>query len=140
MMSRFELIENYTFDDVLLLPRRSGVLPGETDVRSVLTADIPLNLPILSAAMDTVTEAALAIALGQEGGMGVVHKNMPIELQADHVRVVKRSESGVIADPIALEVASTIGDARSLAEKHGISSFPVVDAKGALCGILTNRD
>ncbi|MBN1433584.1 IMP dehydrogenase [Candidatus Fermentibacterales bacterium] len=139
-MSRLELRESYTFDDVLLLPRRSGVLPGQADTGTRLTSEIALNLPILSAAMDTVTEAEMAIALGQEGGMGVIHKNMSVERQSEHVRRVKRAESGVIVDPVTLGVGSTIGDARKLAEKHGVSSFPVVDGEGVLRGMLTNRD
>ncbi|HEU4903641.1 MAG TPA: IMP dehydrogenase, partial [Flavisolibacter sp.] len=103
-------IEGLTFDDVLLVPAYSEILPRDVDIKTRLTKDITLNIPMLSAAMDTVTEAALAIALAREGGLGILHKNMTIEKQADQVRKVKRSESGLIVDPITLTVDATIGD------------------------------
>lgn len=131
--------ECYTFDDVLLLPGRSDVLPSDVDLSTVLARDIVLRIPILSAAMDTVTEAELAIALAQEGGMGVIHKNLSIELQCEHVRRVKRAESGVVVDPVTLASDATVGDALVLAARHGVSGFPVVE-NGRLAGMLTNRD
>lgn len=135
-----ELIEGLTFDDVLLLPAYSEVLPRDVDIRTRLTKDIPLNIPMLSAAMDTVTEASLAIALAREGGIGILHKNMSMEKQADQVRKVKRSESGMIIDPITLPVDATIGDAQRLMKENRIGGIPIVDSSGKLAGILTNRD
>lgn len=132
--------EGLTFDDVLLVPAFSEVLPRETDIRSNLTKDIILNVPMLSAAMDTVTEASLAIALAREGGLGILHKNMSIERQAEQVRKVKRSESGMIIDPITLLIDATIGDALKLMKENKIGGIPIVDANQKLVGILTNRD
>ncbi len=132
--------EGLTFDDVLLMPAFSEVLPREVDIRSQLTKDIILNVPMLSAAMDTVTEANLAIALAREGGLGILHKNMSIERQAEQVRKVKRSESGMIVDPITLLVDATIGDALKLMKDNKIGGIPIVDAGQKLVGILTNRD
>ena len=132
--------EGLTFDDVLLMPAYSEVLPREVDIRSQLTKNITLNVPMLSAAMDTVTEASLAIALAREGGLGILHKNMSIERQADEVRKVKRSESGMIIDPLTLLVEATIGDALKLMKEYKIGGIPIVDAKEKLVGILTNRD
>jgi IMP dehydrogenase len=132
--------EGLTFDDVLLVPAYSAVLPREVDIRSQLTKDIVLNIPMLSAAMDTVTEANLAIALAREGGLGILHKNMSIERQADQVRKVKRSESGMIIDPITLLVDATIGDALKLMKENKIGGIPIVDKDQRLVGILTNRD
>ncbi len=132
--------EGLTFDDVLLMPAYSQVLPRETDIRSHLTQKIVLNVPMLSAAMDTVTEANLAIALAREGGLGILHKNMSIEKQADQVRKVKRSESGMIIDPITLRVDATIGDALQLMKENKIGGIPIVDQNQMLVGILTNRD
>jgi IMP dehydrogenase len=133
-------IEGLTFDDVLLVPAYSEVLPREVSIQSRLTKDITLNIPMLSAAMDTVTEASLAIALAREGGIGILHKNMTIEKQADQVRKVKRSESGMIIDPITLEVDATIGDALRLMRENRIGGIPIVEDGGTLAGILTNRD
>src|SRR5687768_7984514 len=133
-------IEGLTFDDVLLVPAHSEILPRDVDIRSRLTKDITLNVPMLSAAMDTVTEAALAIALAREGGIGILHKNMNIEKQADQVRKVKRSESAMIIDPITLRVNATIGDALRLMRENKIGGIPIVDGDGKLAGILTNRD
>ncbi len=132
--------EGLTFDDVLLMPAYSAVLPREVDIRSHLTKEIILNVPMLSAAMDTVTEANLAIALAREGGLGILHKNMSIERQAEQVRKVKRSESGMIIDPITLLVDATIGDALRLMKENKIGGIPIVDAQQKLVGILTNRD
>jgi IMP dehydrogenase len=132
--------EGLTFDDVLLLPAYSDVLPRETDIRTSLTNKITLNIPMLSAAMDTVTEATLAIALAREGGMGILHKNMPIDKQVEQVRKVKRSESGLIIDPITLHPDATIGDALTLMKENKIGGIPIVDNHQKLVGILTNRD
>jgi IMP dehydrogenase len=132
--------EGFTFDDALLMPAYSQVLPRDTDISSHLTKNIRLNIPMLSAAMDTVTEAGLAIALAREGGLGILHKNMSIEEQALQVRKVKRSESGLIIDPITLSKDSTIGDALRLMKENKIGGIPVVDEKKKLVGILTNRD
>lgn len=132
--------EGLTFDDVLLVPAYSAVLPREVDTRTNLTKNIVLNIPMLSAAMDTVTEANLAIALAREGGLGILHKNMTIEKQAEQVRKVKRSESGMIIDPITLLVDATIGDALKLMKDNRIGGIPIVDNGQKLVGILTNRD
>ena len=132
--------EGLTFDDVLLIPAYSDVLPRDVNTQTRLTSKITLNIPMLSAAMDTVTEADLAIALAREGGIGVLHKNMSIEQQAAQVRRVKRSESGLILDPITLDVNATIGDALRLMEDNHIGGIPIVDKTGKLAGILTNRD
>jgi IMP dehydrogenase len=132
--------EGLTFDDVLLMPAYSEILPRDTDIRSQLTKSITLNVPMLSAAMDTVTEANLAIALAREGGIGILHKNMSIDKQAEQVRRVKRSESGMIVDPITLLVDATIGDALKLMRDNKIGGIPIVDAGQKLVGILTNRD
>lgn len=133
-------IEGLTFDDVLLVPAHSEILPRDVEIKTKLTKDITLNIPMLSAAMDTVTEASLAIALAREGGIGILHKNMSIEKQADQVRRVKRSESGMIIDPITLPVDATIGDALRLMMENKIGGIPIVDGGGKLAGILTNRD
>lgn len=132
--------EGLTFDDVLLMPAYSQVLPRETDISTQLTRNIRLNIPMLSAAMDTVTEAGLAIALAREGGLGILHKNMSIEDQAAQVRKVKRSESGLIIDPIVLLENATIGEALALMKENKIGGIPVVDKNKKLVGILTNRD
>lgn len=129
-----------TFDDVLLMPAYSQVLPREVNIQSRLTKNIILNVPMLSAAMDTVTEANLAIALAREGGLGILHKNMTIEKQAEQVRKVKRSESGLIVDPITLLENATIGDALQLMKENKIGGIPIIDAASRLVGILTNRD
>jgi IMP dehydrogenase len=132
--------EGLTFDDVLLLPAYSQVLPREVNITTRLTRSITLNVPFLSAAMDTVTEAQLAIALAREGGVGILHKNMSIERQAEQVRKVKRSESGLILDPVTLLEDATIGDALRLMKENKIGGIPIVDSKQKLVGILTNRD
>jgi len=132
--------QGLTFDDVLLMPAYSEVLPSEVNIHTQLTKNIKLHMPILSSAMDTVTEAQLAIALAREGGIGILHKNMSIERQAEQVRKVKRSESGMIVDPITLEVTATIGDALKLMKENKIGGIPIVDKTNKLVGILTNRD
>jgi IMP dehydrogenase len=132
--------EGLTFDDVLLMPAYSEVLPKDVNIQTELTSTITLNIPMLSAAMDTVTEAALAIALAREGGIGILHKNMSIENQAAQVRKVKRSESGLILDPVTLLVDASIGDALKLMKENKIGGIPIVDANQKLVGILTNRD
>lgn len=134
------LYEALTYDDVLLVPAFSEVLPRETDITANLTAKIKLNIPIISAAMDTVTEAELAIAMALEGGLGFIHKNMTIEQQAEQVRKVKRSQSGMILDPITLQVNSTLRDAENIMREFKIGGIPVVDGNGKLLGIITNRD
>ena len=133
------LPEGLTFDDVLLEPARSEVIPAEVDTRTCLTRQIGLNIPIVSAAMDTVTESHLAIALAQQGGIGIIHRNMTIERQAEEVDRVKRSESGMIVDPITIEPEEPISDALALMKRYRISGVPVTK-NGRLVGILTNRD
>ena len=132
----------YTFDDVLLLPGYSEVLPSDVVMRTRLVRDVWLNIPLLSAAMDTVTEATLGIALAREGGLGVIHRNMPIEKQAAEVDRVKRSESGMISNPITLHPHNTLADAETLMARYHISGIPITDpeSEGRLVGILTNRD
>jgi IMP dehydrogenase len=132
--------EGLTFDDVLLIPAESQVLPGDVDVTTQLTRSIRINIPITSAAMDTVTEHRLAIALAREGGVGFIHKNMSIEAQAEMVRKVKRSESGMITDPITMGPDKTVGDALDLMAEYRISGIPITTPDGDLIGIVTNRD
>ncbi len=134
------VMEGLTYDDVLLIPARSEVLPREVDIRTRFTREIPLQVPIVSAAMDTVTDANLAIAIAREGGIGVIHKNMPIEQQMEHVRKVKRAENGMIYDPVTIAVESCVGDAVRLMSVNRIGGIPVVDDGGRLIGIVTNRD
>jgi IMP dehydrogenase len=135
-----DIREGLSFDDVLLIPAHSEVLPRDVDVRTMLTPNISLNIPIVSSAMDTVTEARMAIALAQEGGIGIVHRNMSVEEQVDEVSKVKRFESGVIADPITLKPDDRVSVANDLMERLNISGFPITDDEGKLVGILTNRD
>ncbi|MEZ0370113.1 MAG: IMP dehydrogenase, partial [Candidatus Sericytochromatia bacterium] len=132
--------EAITFDDVLLVPQKSKVTPDAVSLKCRLTARISLNIPILSAAMDTVTESSLAIALAREGGLGFIHKNMSIEQQAAEVNKVKRSESGMITDPITLTRDSVLADAHAIMVRYKVSGLPVVEADGRLVGIITNRD
>ncbi|WP_041644556.1 IMP dehydrogenase [Mahella australiensis] len=132
--------EGLTFDDVLLLPAKSDIIPKEVDISTYITATIKLNVPVLSAAMDTVTNAKLAIAIAREGGIGIIHKNMSIEEQAMEVDKVKRSEHGVIVDPFYLSPRHKVYDAMALMEKYRISGVPIVDENGKLVGIITNRD
>ena len=133
------ILEGLTFDDILLQPARSDVLPAETDTRTCLTRHIAINIPIVSSAMDTVTESHLAIALAQQGGIGIIHRNMSVERQAEEVDRVKRSESGMIVDPITIEPELKISDALALMKRYRISGVPVTK-NGRLVGILTNRD
>lgn len=132
--------EGLTYDDVLLVPNYSEVLPREVNIQSKFTRNIVLNVPVVSAAMDTVTESAMAIAMAREGGIGVLHKNMTIEQQANEVRKVKRAESGMIIDPVTLPLTATVKDAKSAMREYGIGGIPVVDDNGVLKGIVTNRD
>ena len=135
-----EIPEGLTFDDVLLVPAHSDVIPRDVDVSTVFSADIKLHSPIISAAMDTVTEADMAIAMARSGGIGVIHKNMPIEQQCDQVRRVKRAENGMIYDPVTISPDATVGDALAMMKKHHVGGIPVVDSAGYLIGIVTNRD
>ncbi len=132
--------EGLTFDDVLILPAKSDVIPAQADVSTWLTGTIPLRIPIVSSAMDTVTESKMAIALAQKGGIGIIHKNMAIEKQAEEVDRVKRHESGMIVDPITMRPENKIIEAKEVMKKHGISGLPITDANNKLKGILTNRD
>ncbi|MCY7294582.1 IMP dehydrogenase [Alteromonas sp. a30] len=132
--------EALTFDDVLLVPRHSTVLPHQASLKTRLTRKVELNIPIVAAAMDTVTEAPLAIALAQEGGMGFIHKNMSAEQQAQHVRTVKKYESGVVSDPITVSPNATLRQVEEMGRQHGYSGFPVVDDQHNLIGIVTGRD
>jgi len=135
-----EIREALTFDDVLLVPAASSVLPSTADTRTRVTKSIALNIPLLSSAMDTVTESRMAIAMAQAGGMGVVHKNLNVEEQAREVRRVKRFESGIVYNPVTLRVDQTLADAKALVERYNFTGFPVVDERGLVVGILTNRD
>jgi len=132
--------EGLTFDDVLLIPAKSNVVPSGVDVSTRLTNKITLNTPVMSAAMDTVTESEMAIAMAREGGIGIIHKNMPIEMQADEVEKVKRSENGVIRNPFSLHPENKVFEAEELMHKYKISGVPIVDEGGYLVGIITNRD
>jgi IMP dehydrogenase len=135
-----QIREALTFDDVLLVPAASHVLPSTADVRTRVTRTIALNIPLLSSAMDTVTEAKMAIAMAQAGGMGVIHRNLDTQAQAREVRRVKRFESGIVFNPITLTPDQTLADAQALAERYNVTGFPVVDAGGRVVGIVTNRD
>lgn len=135
-----EIREGLTFDDVLLEPGPSEIMPAEADVSTRLTRDIKLNIPLTSSAMDTVTESRLAIAMAQAGGLGVLHRNMTVQQQADQVREVKRFESGMVINPVTIRPETTLGEVRQIVATRKISGFPVVDASGRLVGILTNRD
>ena len=132
--------EGLTFDDVLIIPQYSEILPHLVETKSRFSKNIELNIPLVSAAMDTVTESNMAIAIAQEGGIGVLHKNMSIESQALEVRKVKRSESGMILDPITLEKTAKVGDALQIMKENKIGGIPVVDSNMKLVGIVTNRD
>lgn len=132
--------EGLTYDDVLLVPAYSEVLPREVSISTKFTRNITINVPIISAAMDTVTESAMAIAIAREGGIGVLHKNMTIEQQAGEVRKVKRAESGMILDPVTLPIKAVVGDAKNLMREYSIGGIPIIDKNGKLIGIVTNRD
>ena len=127
-----------SYDDVLLLPAESAVLPAEVDLSTRLTTGISLNAPIVSAAMDTVTEAEMAIAMAQSGGIGVIHRNMPIEEQAVEVDKVKRFESGLVLEPVTVDPEMTVGELRSLKDQYGFSGFPVINGDGGIVGMVTN--
>ena len=135
-----EIETGLTFDDVLLRPAESEIVPSQASTRTWLTREIALNIPLLSSAMDTVTEAQMAIVMAQLGGIGVLHRNLTVKEQCDAVRTVKRFESGMIVNPITISPEATLGDAQALMNLHAISGIPVTDADGKLCGILTNRD
>src|SRR5258706_2732758 len=135
-----EIRQALTFDDVMLVPAASGVMPGETDTRTRLTREIELGIPLISAAMDTVTEGALAIAMAQAGGLGVIHRNMPIGQQEAQVRKGKKFEAGMVVNPVTIHPDENLADALSLIAEYRISGIPVVERSGRLCGILTNRD
>src|SRR6056297_416529 len=135
-----EIREALTFDDVLLVPAKSSVLPSTADTRTRVTGSIDLNIPLLSSAMDTVTESGMAICMAQTGGMGVIHRNLTVEEQAREVRRVKRFESGIVYNPITLTPDQTLADAKALQERYNVTGFPVVDEKGRVVGIVTNRD
>src|SRR3989442_8621173 len=134
------LKEGLSFDDVLLIPMATEVTPAEVDARSIIAPDIELHCPILSSPMDRVTESRMAIAIAREGGIGIIHRNMSIERQAEEVDKVKRSEHGIIVNPISLSPEKTIRDALGLMERYHISGVPITDPSGCLVGILTNRD
>ena len=135
-----QIREALTFDDVLLVPAASSVMPSTADVTTRVTRGIKMNIPLVSSAMDTVTESRMAIAMAQVGGMGVVHRNLTIEQQADEVRRVKRFESGIVYNPITLTATQTLADAKKLADRYNVTGFPVVDEVGRVVGIVTNRD
>ncbi|AUH34916.1 IMP dehydrogenase [Paracoccus tegillarcae] len=135
-----QIREALTFDDVLLVPAASGVMPSTADVMTHVTRSIRMNIPLLSSAMDTVTESRMAIAMAQSGGMGVIHRNLTVEQQADEVRRVKRFESGIVYNPITLTPDQTLADAQALQARYNVTGFPVVDANGRVVGIVTNRD
>jgi IMP dehydrogenase len=135
-----EIREALTFDDVLLVPGASSVLPSDVDTRTRVTKSITLNIPLLSSAMDTVTESRMAIAMAQAGGMGVIHRNLDVEVQAREVRRVKRFESGIVYNPVTLRPDQTLADAKALTERYGFTGFPVVDEQRRILGIVTNRD
>ncbi|MEL7256552.1 MAG: IMP dehydrogenase, partial [Pseudomonadota bacterium] len=135
-----EIREALTFDDVLLVPAKSSVLPNTADTRTRVTRLIDLNIPLLSSAMDTVTEGRMAISMAQSGGMGVIHRNLSVEEQSREVRRVKRFESGIVYNPVTLTPDQTLADAKALIERYNFTGFPVVDEKGRVVGIVTNRD
>ncbi len=139
-MAHFDIPLGLTFDDVLLRPAESDIVPSQADTRTRLTREIGLNIPVISSAMDTVTEADMAIVMAQMGGIGVLHRNLTIEQQCAAVRAVKRFESGMVVNPITISPDSTLGEAQALMQQHRISGIPVVEAGGKLVGILTNRD
>ena len=135
-----EIREALTFDDVLLVPGASSVLPSTADTRTFATKSIRMNIPLLSSAMDTVTESRMAIAMAQAGGIGVIHRNLDIDAQQKEVRRVKRFESGIVYNPITLTADQTLADAKALQERYNVTGFPVVDGSGRVVGIVTNRD
>jgi IMP dehydrogenase len=140
MREKSSIVEGLTFDDILLVPGKSSVLPRDVDVTTLLTPEIKLHIPIISAAMDTVTEADMAVAIARDGGIGILHKNMTIKAQCEEVDKVKRSESGMIRNPVTLSPEKTVGHALDIMKKYSISGIPIVNNDGKLVGILTNRD
>src|ERR1700687_2586763 len=140
LMIHFPVPEALTFDDVLLLPARSDVVPAQANTQTQLTRNIRLNIPVISAAMDTVTESHMAIALAQQGGIGIIHRNLTPEQQANEVAKVKRSESGMIVDPVTMSPDAKVSDALEMMQKYKISGVPITLKDGKLVGILTNRD
>jgi IMP dehydrogenase len=140
MEAPMEIREAFTFDDVLLVPAASSVLPADADTSTFVTKSVRMNIPLLSSAMDTVTEARMAIAMAQAGGIGVIHRNLDLVAQAREVSRVKRFESGVVYQPITLRPEQTLSDAKELMERYQITGFPVVDGAGRVVGIVTNRD
>ena len=132
--------EALTFDDVLLVPNHSSILPSDASLKTQLTSKIQLNIPLISAAMDTVTESKMAISMSQNGGLGVIHKNFDIETQSSEVKKVKRYEAGIVYNPITMNPNNTIEDVLTVMQEHKISGFPVVDRGNTLLGIITNRD
>ena len=139
-MANRDIREALTFDDVLLKPAESAILPTQTDTRTRLTRSLEIGVPLISAAMDTVTEGPMAIAMAQTGGLGVIHRNLNVEAQADEVRKVKKFESGMVVNPVTITPDKTLADALELMDRHRISGIPVVEAGGRLAGIVTNRD
>src|ERR1700723_1540009 len=135
-----EIRQALPFEDVMLVPAASSILPGDTDTRTRITREIELGIPLISAAMDTVTEGALAIAMAQAGGLGVIHRNLPIDQQAAEVRKVKKFEAGMVVNPVTIHPDETLADALKLMANFRISGIPVVEHGGKLVGILTNRD
>lgn len=140
ILNNSKIEEGLTFDDVLLVPAYSDILPKDVNVNTKFTREISLQTPLVSAAMDTVTEAELAISIAREGGIGVIHKNMPLEVQMEQVKKVKRAENGMIYDPVTIDETATIGDALKIMKENNIGGIPVTDSKRMLCGIVTNRD
>ena len=140
MAAADRISEGLSFDDVLLVPRRSNILPRDVDLSTRLTRNIRLNAPLMSAAMDTVTESRLAIALAQEGGIGIIHKNLTIDQHAQEVDRVKRSQAGIISDPFTLTPDKSVEDAEALMARYHVSGVPITNETGKLVGILTNRD
>ncbi|MBM3493584.1 MAG: IMP dehydrogenase, partial [Armatimonadetes bacterium] len=139
-VSKLTIREGLSFDDILLIPRATAVVPAATDTRTAIAPDIELAIPVISSPMDRVTESRMAIAIARDGGLGIIHRNMPVDAQAAEVDKVKRSEHGIIVNPIALPPDKTIQDALTLMERYHISGVPVTDHQGVLVGILTNRD
>ena len=135
-----QIREALTFDDVLLVPAASSVMPSTADVTTRVSRRIRMNIPLVSSAMDTVTESRMAIAMAQAGGLGVIHRNLTLEKQAEEVRRVKRFESGIVYDPITLTPDQTLADAKALQLRYNVTGFPVVDETGRVVGIVTNRD
>ena len=137
---KMKIKEALTFDDVLIVPSNSDILPSEVDTKTKITNGITLNIPLISSAMDTVTEEKMAISMAQAGGLGVIHRNLSVEQQSEAVAKVKRFESGVINSPITLKIGQTLKSAKLLQKKYNITGFPVVDKNNKLVGIVTNRD